>query len=307
MQTSEFIWFNGEFIRWEEAKIHVLSHVAHYGSGVFEGLRAYATPGGPAVLGLAAHVTRLFRSCKIMDLPLPFTRVQISEAIIATVRQNGHAACYIRPLVFRGYGELGVLPTGCPVEFIIATLEWGTLHGAEALEKGVDVGVSSFRRIAPDTHPAMAKAVGNYVNSQMIILEAKRHGYAEGIVLDSEGFVCEASGANVFLVYDNALYTPPIGESILPGVTRSYVIQLAQDLGIPVRQERIAREMLYMADEVFMTGTAAEITPVRSVDRRRVGSGTRGPVATILQQAFFGIIRGERPDLHGWLTHVNAS
>lgn len=302
---SDWIWFNGEFVPWDEAKVHVLAHVLHYGSSAFEGLRAYHLPQGPAVLGLREHVDRLFKSCKIINMPLPYTHDEIAGAILETVRKNGHKACYIRPLAFRGYDSLGVNPTTCPVEVIIATWEWGAYLGAEALEQGVDVGVSSFRRIAPNTLPSMAKTGGNYVNSQLVVMEARRHGYVEGIVLDVNGFVSEGSGENIFVVLDGKIYTPPLGNSILFGITRQFAIQLAQDLGYPVLEQQIPREMLYIADEAFFTGTAAEITPIRSIDAQPVGSGSRGPITKALQDEFFGILRGEVEDRHGWLTPVN--
>jgi branched-chain amino acid aminotransferase len=218
LPKSEFIWFNGEFVPWDEAKIHVLSHVLHYGTSVFEGIRAYQTPTGPAVLGLKAHVKRLFNSCKIINMtPMPYTEEEISQAIVETVARNKHNACYIRPLVFRGYNVLGVDPRNCPIETVIATWEWGTYLGADAIEKGVDVAVSSWRRMAPDTHPAMAKTGGNYINSQMVVMEAKRHGYVEGIVLDVQGYVSEGSGENIFVVLDGKIFTPPLGNSILTG------------------------------------------------------------------------------------------
>jgi len=303
---SEWIWFNGEFVPWDEAKVHVLSHALHYGSSVFEGIRAYHTAKGTAVLGLEAHVNRLFNSCKIVSMPLPFKRREISAAVLETVSKNGHEACYIRPLAFRGYEALGVNPTACPVEVIIATWEWGAYLGPEALEEGVDVGVSSWRRIAPNTLPAMSKAGGNYVNSQLVVMEARRHGYVEGIVLDVNGYVSEGSGENVFVVMDGVIYTPPIGNSILLGVTRNYAITLATEMGYPVVEQQISREQLYIADEIFFTGTAAEITPVKSVDGQAVGLGVRGPVTKALQDRFFGILKGEQEDTYGWLTLVNS-
>ncbi len=306
MQESQYIWMSGELVPWHEAKIHVLSHVAHYGSGVFEGIRAYETPTGPAVLGLQAHVRRLFQSAHIVEMPLRWSEEEVAQAIVETISANELCACYIRPLAFRGYAELGVLPTTCPVELAIATMPWSTLHGEEALEQGIDTCVSSWRRMAPDTHPAMAKTSGNYVNSQMVLLEARRNGCAEGIVLDVAGYVCECSGENIFLLQDGVLYTPPVGDSILPGITRGYAIQLAADLGVQVREERIAREALYIADEIFLTGTAAEITPVRSVDGRAVGASAPGPVTRRFQEEFFGILQGRLPDRHGWLTPVHA-
>lgn len=302
---SERLWFNGELVPWESATTHVLSHVIHYGSGVFEGMRAYASAKGTAIVGLEEHVDRLFDSCKIIDLPIPFENARIRQAVIETVRDAGHDACYIRPFVFRGYGELGVDPTNAPVEVVIATFPFGPLMGKESLERGVDVGVSSWRRMAPDTHPAMAKAVGNYLNSQMVLLEAKRHGYSEGIVLDVNGYVSEGSGENIFLVRDGKLLTPPIGSSILAGITRGYTIQLAADLGLELHETRVPREMLYTSDEVFFTGTAAEITPIRSVDGKPVGSGGRGPVTEKIQSAYFDVLLGRSPDRHGWLTFVD--
>jgi branched-chain amino acid aminotransferase len=304
LPKSEFIWFNGEFVAWDEAKIHVLSHVLHYGSSVFEGIRAYQTPKGPAVLGLEPHVDRMFKSCKIISMPLPYTKAELSAAIVETVKRNKHQACYIRPLAFRGYDSLGVNPTACPVDVIIATWEWGAYLGPEAIEKGVDVGVSSWRRMAPDTHPAMAKAGGNYINSQMVVLEARRHGYAEGIVLDVQGYVSEGSGENIFVVLDGRIYTPPLGQSILSGVTRRFVMTLAKEKGYELVEQPIVREMLYVADEIFFSGTAVEITPVRSVDGQQVGSGSRGPITEAIQSAFFALVSGEVEDRYDWLTPV---
>ena len=301
---SEFIWFDGEFVAWDEAKIHVLSHVLHYGTSVFEGIRVYQTPAGPAILGLQPHVRRLFNSAKIINMPIPFSQEEINQAIIETVARNKHNACYIRPLAFRGYEVLGVDPRACPVQLIIATWEWGAYLGADAIEKGVDVAVSSWRRMAPDTHPAMAKVGGNYINSQMVVMEAKRHGYVEGIVLDVQGYVSEGSGENIFVVLDGKIYTPPRGNSILTGITRSFAFTLAEEKGYSVIEQQIPREMLYIADEIFFTGTAAEITPVKSVDGIEIGSGSRGPITKEIQAEFFAIITGEVEDRHGWLTPV---
>jgi len=301
---AEFIWFNGEFVRWDEAKVHVLSHGLHYGTSVFEGLRAYQTPAGPAILGLDPHVKRLYNSCKVINMPIPFTPEEIRQAIVETVSRNKHQACYIRPLVFRGYEVLGVDPRACPVEVIIATWEWGAYLGADALEKGVDVGISSWRRMAPDTHPAMAKVGGNYVNSQMMVMEAKRHNYVEAIALDVQGYVSEGSGENIFVVMDGKILTPPVGNSILTGITRGYAIALAQEKGYPVIEQQIPREMLYIADELFFTGTAAEITPIKSVDGIPIGRGSRGPITEQIQSGYFAIITGEVEDRYGWLTLV---
>jgi len=303
---SEYIWFNGEFVPWDDAKVHVMSHALHYGSSVFEGIRAYKTSAGPAVLGLKPHVDRLFFSAKVMRMEIPYSREEIAEAIKATIRRNKHDECYIRPLVFRGYEMLGVYPLTCPVETIIGTWKWGAYLGAEALEKGVDVGVSSWRRMAPDAAMAMAKIGGQYVNSQMVVMEARDRGLSEGITLDIYGYVSEGSGENVFIVMDGVIYTPPLSASILGGITRRFTITLAHDLGYEVREQNIVREMLYAADEVFFTGTAAEITPVKSIDKLPVGAGSRGPITKSLQDEFFAILRSEKPDRHGWLTPVNG-
>lgn len=304
LTPSSVVWFNGRLVPWEQAQIHVLSHALHYASSVFEGIRAYATARGPAVLGLEEHVDRLFHSCRIVHLPIPYTRTEIRAAILETVRASGHDACYIRPLVYRGYGALGVGADDCPVEVAIAAFPWKKANERDLLEKGLSVGVSSWRRMAPNTLPAMAKVSGNYVNSALVIHEAKRHGYDEGLVLDVEGYVSEGSGQNVFLVHEDKLLTPPIGASILPGITRAFVLQLAHDLGIEAVEARIPREMLYLCAEMFFTGTVAEVTPIRSVDGETVGLGARGPVTERLQSAFFAIARGQAPDRRNWLTHV---
>jgi branched-chain amino acid aminotransferase len=304
MQTAEKIWFNGEFVPWDQATVHVATHALHYGSSVFEGIRTYQTQNGPQVFCLDQHIQRMFNSCKVYRMEIPYTKTQIKEAILKTVKANEHAACYIRPLAFRGYHALGVNPTACPVQVAIITMEWGRYLGPEAIEQGVDVGVSSWRRMAPNTFPAAAKIGGQYVNSQFIVMEATRHGYAEGIALDASGFVSEGSGENIFVITDGVILTPPLSSSILQGVTRRCVMTLADDLGFPLTQERIPRELLYMADEVFFTGTAAEITPIRSIDGISVGAGKRGPITERLQAEFFGITGGEIPDRHGWLTPV---
>jgi len=304
MQKAEKIWFDGELVPWDEATVHVSAHVLHYGSSVFEGIRAYATEQGPAVFCLGPHVERLFNSAKIYRMEVPYTREEIDQAILETVRVNGHKSCYIRPLVFRGVGSLGVNPLDCPVQVLILTMEWGTYLGPEAIEQGVDVGVSSWRRMAPGTFPAAAKIGGQYINSQLIVMEAKRHGYVEGIALDANGLVSEGSGENIFAISEGVLTTPPLAASILQGITRKCVIQLAADLGYEVRQEAIPRELLYIADEVFFTGTAAEITPIRSIDGITIGQGRRGPITERLQEEFFALTQGRLPDRHGWLTFV---
>ena len=303
---SEFIWYDGEFVPWDQAKVHVLAHALHYGSSVFEGIRCYATSRGPAVFCLPQHVKRMFRSCKIYRMELPYSQDQISQAIIDTVARNGLKSCYIRPLAFRGYEQLGVEPRTCPLNVIIAVWEWGAYLGPEALEQGVDVGVSSWRRMAPSTMPASAKVGGHYTNSQLIRMEAAENGYDEGIALDVYGHVSEGSGENLFLVQDGVLYTPPLSSSILCGITRSCAMRLAQELGYEVREAAIPRENLYVADELFFTGTAAEVTPIRSVDRIVVGAGRRGPITAKLQSEFFRIVSGEIPDRHHWLTPVHS-
>lgn len=306
MQESEHIWFNGEFVPWADARIHVMSHALHYGSSVFEGIRAYATGNGPAVFCLDSHVQRLFRSCKIARMPVPYTETEVREAILETIRKNKLDACYVRPLVWRGYDSIGVNPRSCPVEVMVATMPWGRYLGPEAIEQGVDVGVSSWRRMAPNTFAALSKIGGQYVNSQFIVMEAQDQGYAEGIALDIYGYVSEGSGENLFLVQDGMIYTPPASASILMGITRAVVITIAQELGYEVREWTITREWLYIADELFFTGTAAEVTPIRSVDGVEIGTGSRGPVTKAIQDVFFGVTEGRLPDRHGWLTYVNG-
>jgi len=304
MIKSEYIWFDGEFVPWDQAKVHVLSHALHYGSSVFEGLRCYDTPTGPAVFCLEQHIKRMVRSCRIYRMELPFPPERISQAILDTVAKNKLRSCYIRPLVFRGYEQLGVEPRTCPVQMVIAVWPWDAYLGPEALEQGVDAGVSSWRRMAPDTTPASAKVGGHYSNSQLIHMEAAEHGYAEGIALDVYGYVTEGSGENLFLVQDGVLYTPPLYASVLGGITRQCIIVLARELGYEVREVPIPREQLYTADEMFFTGTAAEVSPIRSVDHIVIGPGRRGPVTAKLQAEFFKIVSGKVPDRHHWLTPV---
>ena len=304
MKESKSIWMNGKMVPWAEATVHVMSHVVHYGSNVFEGMRAYATPNGPAVWCMMSHVNRLFDSAKIYRMEIPFSREEVAQAIVDTIIENKHLACYIRPVAYRGYNEIGVDPRSCPVDLFIATIEWGRYLGPEAIEKGIDVCVSSWQRAAPNTYPTMAKAGGNYVNSQLMKMEALTDGYAEAIALTAHGFVSEGSGENLFLIRDGVLYTAPLSASVLGGVTRNCVITLARDLGIEVREEFISREALYLADEMFFTGTAAEISPIRSVDRIPVGGGERGPITKRLQEEFFNLTEGKVPDRHGWLWPV---
>jgi branched-chain amino acid aminotransferase len=302
IQKSEHIWHNGKLIPWDEAKIHVMAHVVNYGSSVFEGIRAYDHASGPMIFRLAEHVQRLLDSAKIYRIEVPFTRDEISQAILQVVQANGINPCYVRPIILRGYGEVGVNPFKSPTDVYIANYAWGKyLAGAD---QGVDVCVSSWTRIAPNTLPAMAKSAANYMNSQLIKMEAILNGYVEGIALDASGYVSEGSGENLFLVRQGKLMTAPLGNSVLPGITRDTIIQLAGDLGIPVVEQMLPREMLYIADEVFFTGTAAEVTPIRSVDKITVGSGAPGPITKALQKEFFAIVKGDTSDRHGWLTPV---
>ena len=303
VKKVEKIWMNGKLVNWDDAKIHVLSHVIHYGSCWFEGIRCYDTKIGSKIFRLDAHIRRLFDSAKIFRTETSYTQAQVAEAVKQTILANKLKACYIRPIIYRGYGDVGVNPLGCPVDLSIAVWEWGAYLGSDALEKGIDVCVSSWRRAAPDTFPAMAKSSGNYLNSQLMKLEALANGYAEGIALDVNGTVSEGSGENIFVVRDNTIYTSPLGSSILPGITRDSVITLAEELGFTVIEMAIPREMLYVADEVFFSGTAAEITPIRSIDKIIIGIGHAGPVTKKLQDAFFKIIQSGK-DKHNWLTPV---
>ena len=310
LTPTEKIWHNGRFIPWKDATIHVLSHVIHYGSSVFEGIRCYSTPAGPAIFRLREHVRRMMDSAKIYRMDnLGFTAEQLADAMLETVRVNRMDACYLRPIVLRGYGDVGVYGQKNPIDIYIACWEWGKYLGEEALAQGVDVCVSSWNRMAPNTLPALAKAGANYMNSQLIKMEAIANGYSEGIALDVDGYVSEGSGENIFVVRDGRIHTPPLGASVLPGITRDSIIALARDLQIPLVETIIPREMLYIADEVFFSGTAAEITPIRSIDKITIGKGSRGPVAEQLQKAFFGVINGTREDKYGWLTpcHVPAA
>lgn len=301
---ADYIWMSGELVKWEDAKIHILSHVIHYGSSVFEGMRIYDTPQGPRAFRLKEHTDRLFNSAKIYRMDIPFSKDEINNAILNLPSTNNLEACYVRPLVYRAFGRFGVDPTGCPIDVAIAVWPWGQYLGDEALEKGVAVGFSSWNRMAPNTMPAMAKSSGNYLNSQLIKLEAISHGYVEGIALDTSGHVSEGSGENIFVVYEGKIITPTMTSSILPGITRKSVMQLAHDLGYEVVEQNIPREMVYLCDEVFFTGSAAEITPISSVDGIQIGKGKAGDITKALQKEFFGIVRGEIEDRHGWLTPV---
>lgn len=304
MVKAEKIWFNGELVNWEDAKIHVLSHVVHYGTSFFEGARCYKTVKGPACFRIHEHIRRLHDSMKIYRTKPPYSIQELVDAVAETIRANKIEECYIRPIIFRGYGELGVNPIHCPLDTVIAVWGWGAYLGADALEKGVDVCVSSWNRNAPNTMPNIAKIGANYMNSQLIKLDALANGFNEGIGLDTNGMVSEGSGENIFLVRDGVLYTPSTGASCLQGITRDSVITLAQDLNIPVVEQLIPREMLYIADEVFFTGTAAEITPIASIDHVTIGEGKRGPVTGKLQKEFFRIVSGEAEDRHNWLMYL---
>ena len=306
IKPTEKIWHNGKMIGWDDAKIHVLSHVVSYASAVFEGIRCYETKNGPAIFRVREHMQRMVNSGKIYRMELPFSTEELANAAAEVVRVNKMNACYIRPIALRGYGDVGVHGLAVPIEVYIACWEWGRYLGPEAIENGVDVCVSSWNRMAPNTLPSMAKAASNYMNSQLIHMEAHANGYTEGIALDPAGYVSEGSGENIFVAMDGVLYTPPIGASVLPGITRSTVLQLCEDLKIQVREQMIPREMLYIADEIFFTGTAAEISPLRSVDRIKVGKGSRGPITKTLQEEFFALLTGVKPDRHNWLTPVSV-
>jgi branched-chain amino acid aminotransferase len=298
------VWMNGSLVDWADAKIHIASHVIHYGSGVFEGARCYATPRGSACFRLDAHMRRLYDSARIYRMAPQIELPALTEAVLETIRANKFKACYMRPIIYRGYEALGVNPFPCPVDTAILTWEWGAYLGQDALERGVDVRVSSWARSAPNTFPTLAKSTANYANSSLIKMEAITEGYSEGIALDTFGYLSEGSGQNLFLVRDDTIYTPPLTASILPGITRNSVITIARDLGFRVREEMLPRELLYIASEAFFAGTAVEITPIRSADKITIGDGTRGPITTAIQRAFFDIINGDAPDRHGWLTYV---
>ena len=299
------IWMNGDLVPWKDANVHIASHVIHYGSSLFEGFRAYENSQGTVIFRLGAHTQRLYNSCKMYRMEIPYSQEEFNLAVIDTVKSNGFKSCYIRPIVYRGYGTLGVDPFPNPVNCAILVWEWGTYLGEAALEEGVNAKVSTWQRMAPNTLPALSKSGANYMNSQLIKMEALVEGYVEGIALNTSGFVSEGSGENIFVVTDGILRTPPISSSILPGITRNSVIQLAREEGIMVVEDNIPREMLYIADEVLFTGSAAEITPIRSIDKITIGSGRRGPITKMLQDAFFSYIKGEREDRFNWLTHVN--
>ena len=298
------IWMNGSLVDWADAKIHIASHVVHYGSGVFEGARCYDTKRGPACFRLDAHMRRLLDSAKIYRMEYSLSQEQLENAVLDTIRANQYRACYIRPLIYRGYDTLGVNPLPCPVEATIMLWEWGAYLGEESITNGVDVCVSSWSRSAPNTFPALAKSTANYANAGLIKMEAVVNGYSEAIALDPEGTVSEGSGQNLFIVRENTLYTPAVASSILPGITRNSVITIAHDLGFTVIEQAIPREMLYIADELFFVGTAVEVTPISSVDKIVIGKGSRGPITEAIQRTFFDIVNGRVPDENDWLRPV---
>jgi branched-chain amino acid aminotransferase len=304
LQTTKNIWHNGRIIAWEDAQIHVMSHVIHYGSSVFEGLRCYARPNGPGVFRLAEHMQRLLDSAKIYRMPLKYNLEELCSAVIDLVEANGIAPCYVRPIAFRGYGEIGVNPLKAPVEVYIANFPWGKYVPGN---DGADVCISSWNRLAPNTMPSLAKAGANYMNSQLIRMEAEINGYSEGIALDVNGYLSEGSGENLFLVRGGVLYTTPLANSVLNGITRASVLTIAKSLDIPIVEQPLPREMLYICDEAFFTGTAAEVTHLRSVDRVLVGDGKMGPVTTAIHEEFFGIVNGIKPDRYNWLTPVKVA
>src|SRR5579864_5310534 len=304
IQATEKIWHNGKLIPWKDAQIHVMAHVINYGSSVFEGIRCYAPSGNPAIFRLRDHMQRLIDSAKIYRIEIDYNLDQLCAAALELVSTNGIWPCYLRPIVMRGYGEAGVNPFNSPTEVYMTNYPWGKYLGHGNVSDGVDACVSSWSRIAPNTMPAMSKAGANYMNSQLIKMEAIVNGYVEGIALDINGFVSEGSGENIFLVHRDKLVTAPLGNSVLPGITRDSVLQIARDLGIPIVEQMIPREMLYIADEVFFCGTASEITPIRAIDKININKGITGPVTLALQKEFYAIVRGEKPDRHNWLTPV---
>jgi branched-chain amino acid aminotransferase len=303
IQTTEKIWHNGNLIPWEQATIHVMSHVVHYGSSVFEGIRCYGQPQGSAVFRLPEHMQRLLDSAKIYRMEIPFSLEELCAGVVDTIEGNGIAPCYIRPIVIRGYGEIGVNPKGSPIEVYIANFPWGKYITGQG---GADVCISSWNRLAPNTMPSLAKAGANYMGSQLIRMEAEANGYQEGIALDVNGLVSEGSGENIFIVRNGVLYTPPLANSALSGITRDSVLTIARHLGLGVTEQAVPRELLYIADEVFFTGTAAEVTPIRSIDRIVIADGKPGEITKRIADEFFGIANGLKPDRFGWLTPVKV-
>jgi branched-chain amino acid aminotransferase len=306
INQTDWIWRDGEFVRWADATVHVLSHSLQFGSSAFEGIRCYGTPRGPAIFRLEDHIQRLLDSCKIYRMEVKYSLDELVSACCELVERNNMDACYLRPMVIRGYGASGMVPMDSPVEVFLPCWPWGAYLGEGALENGVDACVSSWNRVSPNTVPAMAKMAGNYLSGQLIKMEALRNGFAEAIALSPDGVVSEGSGQNVFIVHRSILYTPTINGTLLHGITRHSIVALARDMGMTVREQPVPREMLYAADEIFLTGTASEVTPVRSVDRIAIGQGRRGPITTQIQQRFLDLVRGIGEDPYGWLTHVRA-
>jgi len=303
IQATDHIWHNGELIPWNKAQIHVMSHVIHYGSSVFEGIRCYSQPNGAGVFRLPEHMQRLVDSAKIYRMPIPYTAEELATAVIDVIEANGVTPCYIRPIAFRGYGEIGVNPLRSPVEVYIANFPWGKYVPGN---DGADVCISSWNRLAPNTMPSLAKAGANYMNSQLIRMEAEINGYDEGIALDTNGYLSEGSGENLFIIRNGVMYTTPLANSVLSGITRDSIIMIAKQLGIPVVEQALPRELIYIADEAFFTGTAAEVTHLRSVDRILVADGKMGPITSALHTEFFGIVNGLKPDRYNWLTPVKV-
>ncbi len=299
----EFIWHQGTIKPWREATTHVMAHALHYGSSVFEGIRAYTTPNGVAIFRLTDHMRRLFQSAKVYDISMPYSLEQLNQACLEVIRANGFGACYLRPVAFRGLGGFG-LSADCPTEVAVAAWEMGPYLGTGVLEQGIDAMVSSWQRVAPNTIPTGAKAGGNYLSGTLIAREARRLGFGEGIALDTNGLISEGAGENLFLIFGNELHTTPVSSAILNGITRDTVMRLARDTGVTVVERQLPREYLYFADEIFMCGTAAEITPIRSVDGKVVGNGKPGPLTRRIQDLFFGLFDGRTPDRHGWLEMV---
>ena len=307
IEASEWIWHQGEWCRWNDARVHITTHALHYGSSVYDGIRCYATEQGPAIFRLDDHLRRLRNSCKLLRMDLADDIVDgLDDVCRELVIRNRHEGCYIRPLAYRGSGAMGLDPSSSPVEISLFSFEWGRYLGPDAIDRGVDVGVSSWRRFAPDALMPLGKIGGQYVNNQLATVEAKAAGFSEAVLLDAGGFVAEGAGQNLFVLLDGELVTPSESSSILAGITRDTILSLARDLGLPVRARRLTREMLYLADEMFMTGTASEITPVRSVDRIEIGIGRPGPLTRRLQKEFFGIVNGTAADRHGWMTPIHA-
>ncbi|KIE49037.1 MAG: branched-chain amino acid aminotransferase [marine actinobacterium MedAcidi-G2B] len=303
LETAEKIWMNGDLVDWDDATVHVLTHTLHYGNGVFEGIRAYETDTGPAVFQLRPHIERLFQSAKILYIDIPWTVDQLVEGVLDTVRVNGFSSCYIRPLVYLGYGEMGLNPLDCKVEVSISCWPWGAYLGDESLEKGVRLMISSWQRHDPNAMPPAAKGVGHYVNSQMAKVQAIKSGYEEAILLSPQGYVSECTGENLFIVREGKIITPPSSAGALEGITQKTVRKIAEDLDIPYIQGNILRSDLYIAEEAFLSGTAAEIVPIRSVDDREIGD--RGPITKAIQEVYFDVVRGKRPEYESWNEYVN--